>query len=315
MAAAGKRTAKKSRSQRIKQADQQRIQKQPVDAVQKPKRVIRNVELPSVFTLVKRSFRLLVEHKRLFAGITAVYGLFSIALVTGLGYGIDIASIRDSVGNRVLGSVSTYTQLLGSSSTSNDQAAGVYQLILLLIVSAATIWALRQVWGGEHPRVRDAYYKGMYPLIPVLLLLVLITVQLLPMVIGSAIYQAILVNGIAQSGELIIWGVLSVVLSLVSLYFLASTLIALYAVTIPDMTPMLALKSARELVRGRRWTVLRKILFLPLFLLLVVGVLMLPIILLVPKIAEAALIIIGILVVPVVHSYMYHLYRELLRNE
>ena len=55
---------------------------------------------------------------------------------------------------------------------------------------------------------------------------------------------------------------------------------ALYIVTLPDMTPMKALRSARELVRYRRWTVLRKVLFLPLMLLVVAAIIMVPIIIL-----------------------------------
>ncbi len=49
-------------------------------------------------------------------------------------------------------------------------------------------------------------------------------------------------------------------LAMLTLIYVKSSLFALYIVTLPDMTPMKALRSARELARYRRWTVLRKIL-------------------------------------------------------
>jgi hypothetical protein len=95
---------------------------------------------------------------------------------------------------------------------------------------------------------------------------------------------------------------------------LASSLFALYIVTLPGMTPIRALRSARGLVRYRRWTVIRKILWLPLLLLLVAAVIMLPIIIWLTAVAQWVFFILSMFALLAVHSYMYALYRELLNE-
>ena len=67
-------------------------------------------------------------------------------------------------------------------------------------------------------------------------------------------------------------------LALLSLYMICSSLFALYIVTLPNVTPMKALRSARQLVLHRRFLVLRKILFMPLALLVLGAIIMIPLI-------------------------------------
>ena len=184
-----------------------------------------------------------------------------------------------------------------------------------MITSLAVIWALRQVLAGVRVRVRDAYYLGMYPLIPFILVLLVIAVQLLPLVIGGTIYGIVISNGIAvYTVEKLAFALLFILLALLSLYMLSSSLFALYIVTLPDMTPMKALRSARELVRHRRWTVLRKILCLPIILLIVAAVIMVPIIIVLTPLAQWVFFVLTMFAVAAVHTYMYTLYRELLHE-
>jgi hypothetical protein len=93
---------------------------------------------------------------------------------------------------------------------------------------------------------------------------------------------------------------------------LCASIIALYIVTLPDMTPLKALKSARELVKFRRWVVLRKLLFL----IAVVGIadtlILIPVAVFVTPIAMLLFLLLTALTVGVVHSYIYGLYREML---
>jgi len=120
-------------------------------------------------------------------------------------------------------------------------------------------------------------------------------------------------NSIAVSGiEQFAWGLFFFMLALLSLYMLSSSLFALYIVTLPDMTPMKALRSARELVRNRRWIVLRKIIFLPLALLVLGGLVVIPVILIWAPAAQWIFFIGTMVALAITHSYMYSLYRELL---
>lgn len=77
---------------------------------------------------------------------------------------------------------------------------------------------------------------------------------------------------------------------------------------------MKALRSARELVRYRRWTVLRKILFLPVVLLVAAAVVMVPIIIWLTPLAQWIFFLLTMFALVAVHAYMYNLYRELLNE-
>lgn len=267
--------------------------------------------IPSVIALTEQTGRLLWKFKELLGSITVVYGLLSLLLVRGLGAGVNFAELREQVGG-----FSAYAQLLSNPSGTSTQAAGVYQIFLFIIVSLAVIWALRQSTAGDSVTTRDAFYRGMHPLVPFILVLLVIGFQLIPTMIGIALYQFAVVGGVATSTvEVALCGLGVLALSLVSLYFLASSLMALYIVTLPSMTPLLALQTARRLVRGRRWTILRKVLFLPLAVFVAMAVVMIPFALLVPVLASWVLFAFGAAALVVGHAYLYNLYQELLNEE
>lgn len=274
--------------------------------------------MPNVLRLSRTSASLVWQHRRLFAGIVLVYGVLSLVFVHGLDSVVDVASWKKQLlqalgGNQVSSSLAVFGLLLGSSGGSATATAGVYQFVFLLVVSLAIIWSLRQILTGNAVRVRDGFYRGMYPLVPFVLVLVVIALQLLPFAGGAALYGVVMNNGIAVGAfEKALCVVLLVLLALLSLYMICSSLFALYIVTLPDMTPMKALRSARELVRYRRWTVLRKILWLPLVLLVLGGAIMLPIIIWLAAAAEWVFFVLTLFAVVFLHAYYYTLYRELI---
>lgn len=288
---------------------------------QRAPRVKRTVRIISIWQLTKQTSLLLWQHKGVFIGIAIVYGLLNIVLAQGLG-GSDVSNLKSQLsqvftGNfgAVTSSLVVFASLIGSAGTSSDGTSAAYQLFLTLIASLAIIWALRQANAGISFRIRDAYYRGMYPLVPFVLVLLVVGLQLLPLAIGSSIYSVVMTQGIAVNGlEQTLWALIFAALALVSLYMLASSLFALYIVTLPDMTPMKALRSARELVRSRRWTVIRKVLFLLPSLLLIGAIVMVPFILFLTAAATLVFFLLTTFSLVAVHGYMYSLYRELLRE-
>jgi hypothetical protein len=133
--------------------------------------------------------------------------------------------------------------------------------------------------------------------------------------IGSSIYSIVIANGIAVNLiEKALFVALFVALAALSVYWISSSLFALYIVTLPDMTPLKALRSARELVRGRRWAVFRKLICLPVILLVVAAIIMLPIIILLTPLAQWVFFLLTMFALVAVHTYMYTLYRELLNE-
>lgn len=277
--------------------------------------------LSSVWSLSRTSARLLWRHHRLFVGIALVYAFLTLLLV-GLASNSDIINLKQQLNQSFTGhlgtlasSLTVLVSLLGSSSSNASAAAGTYQFFLGLIASLAIIWALRQVIAGAAVRIRDSYYQGMYPLVPFVLVLLVIGLQLLPLLIGAAIYSQVISSGIAVlMVEKLAWALVFGLLSLLSLYLVSSSIFALYIVTLPGMTPVKALRSARQLVRNRRWTVLRKLLFLPFGLLVITTVIMLPIIVWLTALSQWMFFALTMLSLVVIHGYLYSLYRELINE-
>lgn len=276
-------------------------------------------KLPSAWLLLKRSAGLLWQYKTLFGGILAVYALLQLVLVQGV-LGNNFSETSDAV-KEVLGDqwnglasgLTLFSYLVGSAGQTSTGEASVYQTLLLLIVSLAFIWALRQVMAGHAVRIRDTYYKGMYPLVPFVLILLVIALQTIPLLIGAWLYQTVVANGIAVSAvEYVFWLLIFGIFATLTIYMICSSLFALYISTLPDMTPMKALRSARGLVLYRRWSVLRKLLFLAAVILLVLAIVLVPVIIFAAAIAPVVFYILSVLAVGFVHTYLYSLYRELL---
>lgn len=311
----------KAKSKTVASIQPRRLKPPKYQAFRLQKRITHPVKLPSVWRLSKAAAITLWRHKRLFVGITLVYGLLNLVLVQGLSH-TDVSGLKGELRQVFTGhlgslasGLSIFVVLLGSAGNTSSQTAGAYQTFLALIASLAIIWALRQSMAGVSLRVRDAYYRGMYPLVPFILVLVVVGLQLLPLVIGALLYGTVTANGIAVAAvEKFVWLCLYGLLALLSLYLITSSLFALYIVTLADMTPVKALRSARELVRYRRWTVLRKVLCLPLVLVVAAAIIMVPIIIWLTPLAQWVFFILTMFSLVAVHAYIYTLYRELLNE-
>jgi hypothetical protein len=276
--------------------------------------------LPSAYKLLKQSLKHLKQHWRLFGGITLVYAVLTLVLVRGLASSSEAPFIRDTIQDlfpgrtgQVAAGVTVFGFLIGSASTAPTEITSFYQAILMLITSLALIWALRQSYAKTKVSIRDAFYKGMYPLVPFLLVLLVVGLQLVPFAAGNSIFTIVLSTGIAATDiEKVIWGIFFFLLTLLSLYLIASSVFALYISTLPNMQPLMALRSARQLVLHRRWQVLRKLLFLPLVLLVLSAIIIIPVIFVSTLIAEWLFFVGTMAVLAIVHTYIYSLYRELL---
>lgn len=264
--------------------------------------------------------QLLWGSKGMFMLLAVIYGLLTFVFVRGFSGGVDVGALKNQLSSVVGGnsaplnsSLTIFNKLISTSGNTSGSSGGAYQLFLLLIFSLATIWILRATIARESFRLREAFYKGMYPLIPFFLVLLVVSLQLLPFLVGAGLYSQIVGGKIAVSFvEILPWLILFLLLSWASLYMLCSSLFALYIAALPDMTPMKALRSARKLVRHRRLSVVRKLLFLPLILFVIAAVIMLPVILLAPVLAQWLFFFLTMAGLIVVHAYMYTLYRELL---
>ena len=278
--------------------------------------------LPSAFKLFKSSLKLLFQRWRLFGGIVLIYMVLTVILVKGFGSGNNVSELKGTLQGAFSGSAANvkasftlFGTLLSNVGSSDSSTASTYQTIVLLIISLVLIWALRQVTANKKngPSVRDAFYKGLYPLVPFVLVIIVIELQFIPVLIANFLANGVLGGGLAvTSVEKVLWMLLCIILCILSFYMVTSSLFAMYIVTLPDLRPMAALRSARELVRYRRLVVLRKILFLPVALLFLAAVIMIPLIMWVPVLAQWVFLALSMFALAVFHSYMYNLYRALL---
>jgi len=278
-------------------------------------------KLPKARQLARQSLGVLWRHKRVFTGIMAVFAVLYVVFVRGLA-GTDLATFRESLqdsegfaGVQVAQGLGMVAYLFGNVSSAESEIAGAYQLLLLSLVSMALIWTFRQMYADKPRRVtvKQAYYTGTAPFVRYLIINAVIGLQLVPALLGMAIYQQVLGAGLAAtSAESFIWLALLVMTLLLSFYMVSSSIFALFIVTLPDVTPMQALRSARELVHFRRWEVMRKVAFMPLMLILVGMVAFLPIVLYATPVADVLFSVAAIAAVAIINSYMYQLYRSLL---
>lgn len=279
---------------------------------------------------IKGSFRrfwgvlkLVRQNPKLYIGITIIYALLTLLFVRGFAGGASLGEQRATLqelfqGVRFSGAITTaalFSSLVNNVSNANLANGAAYQALLLIIISLSVIWATRKVYASGNPRLRDAFYKSMTPFVPFVLVLIIVGIQLIPLLLGNWLYSVVTSGAIAVSiTEKVIWFVAFIMLVGTSLYLLSSSIFALFIVTLPDMTPLKALRNARMLVRYRRWTLLRKILFLPLALFVVAAVIMVPFLVWLPVVAEWVFFVLSLFSWVIALTYLYMLYRELINE-
>lgn len=273
-------------------------------------------KVPSGWQTIKRAIKLIGHHKLLLSGIIGWYLLMNLLFVQTLANAQNISALQASLKGGKGTIIADFSRLIAGSGASNTPAGGAYGLFLTIILSLAIIWTLRQLLAGRIPRVRDAYYRGMFPLVPFVLVLALIGLQLLPLLAGATLYNIAVTNGIVVNlFQQLIAGLLALGLALLSFYCIASSSMALYIVTLADMQPRQALKSAKDLVKGKRWAIVLRIIFLPVALLLAAAVILIPTVLVAPVLANVLLFVLGAVAILTTHAYLFSLYRGLLPDE
>jgi len=278
-------------------------------ARQKAKKVARTqASIPGSFKLAAGSFVFIKKCWRPLLGIVSVYTILNLIFASSI-----LGNINASIHN--IKDTHQFSDALGGFSSltlSNGSQTSSLQSILLILESLVIIWALRHLFAGERIGVKQAYYHSMAPLIPFLLVLFWVIIQTLPIAIGSAILMLVISTIAANAAVIIFFSLLFALACVWSFRMVSSSIFALYIVTLPDMQPRSALRSAKNLVRFRRWQIIRKLLFLPLELFVIIGVVIVPLILVASFLVPEAYFVLGMLAVLYSHTYLYSLYKELL---
>lgn len=300
----GSRTRKLTRGQKRQQSKQETKK-----AAQK------RAKIPGGFCLTWQAIKILRIHWKPLGGIALVYAVINMIFASGIsGINASIDSIRAGLeGDRLRGAFDGLGTLLSSTGAGGSQAAPILQSILIILTSLVLIWALRQLLAGNLIGIKQAYYQSMTPLIPFLLVLLVVFIQLLPVTLGASFVATVFSTIFSSGGGFTaLFLVFFAALAAWSFYMMSSSIFALYIVTLPDMQPRPALRSAKNLVRFRRWPLMRRLAFLPLFLLVIMAVLIIPLILFTDFLVAPVFYILGVVTLVFVHTYLYNLYRRLL---
>ena len=276
----------------------------------------KTAQMMSAPALFKYSCKLLLDNKKLFSGLLAIIGIVQLFVVQGI-VRTDFVAIHKDVqdlfgGRGIDSSLISYGYLLGSAG--QPTGAGLLQSLLSVVAILALLWTCREVVAGNKPRIRDTFYKSMYPLVPFVLVMGWIGLQLLPAVIGAWLYSVVSVNGLAvHLYERLLWLTVCIALGLLSLRWILGSIFALIIVTLPDMAPMAAIRSARNLVYQRRLKVLGRIVFMAVMVLFMVSLIMIPAIAFAPVVVPLLFYVVGLIALAIVVTYSYNLYIELLK--
>ncbi len=277
--------------------------------------------LPNVFKITGQVFSIFVKHWRPLLGIVIVYLLLNIIFASGLSnltssvdqIKTDLSTSSGTTAHPLTKAISGFGTLVGSAGVSGSATGSVLQSVLFVLESLVIIWSLRQLLAGKTIGVKQAYYHSMYPLVPFLLIVFVIILELLPITVGASLLNAVLTSAVSSlaAAAWFSWGIF-LLLAGWSFYMLSSSIFALYIVTLPEMMPRDALRSAKNLVRYRRWGIIGRVVYLPVFILVAMAIVMVPLILLATFLVAPAFYFLSMLSILFVHTYLYSVYRALL---
>jgi len=235
---------------------------------------IRPLHLPGYWSFTNHVRRTLMNNRRLFFSLTALYALLTVTLV-GIASQAAYTNLSDTLhnaGSDIFGgnwdAIGKAGLLLGAAVTGGFNAPltstqQVYAVLLVLMTWLTTVWLLRALLSGSRPKLRDALYNATAPLLSTFIVGIVAVIQLLPVALAAAGVAAAVATGLLNNGvEAMVFWTVVLLLVVLALYWVTSTFIALVVVTLPGMYPLEAIKIAGDLVIGRRLRILLRILWL-----------------------------------------------------
>lgn len=252
----------------------------------------RKTETPGLLSHAMTTFQLIFKHWKTFFALIAIMTVAYIILVGLLSedlyqqFQTSIDETSTGLANGKIGNFAKAGLLLISTITTGGLDTGmgevqtVFMAALFLIMWLVVIYLLRHFLAGGRPKLRDALYNALLPLISTLLVFVVIFIQAIPLMLVAITYSAaIMTDFLSTPFYALVYFIFAAVMILISVYLLSSSLMALVAVTAPGVYPMAAIMNASDLMAGRRVRFILRAFYLILVIALIYLVTMLPIIL------------------------------------
>ncbi len=254
---------------------------------------LRKTKTPGLLTHAMTTFQFIFRHWRTFLPLVVLMTILYIVLV-GLmtedfylqfQENIDATSAEMSMGK--IGNFAKAGLLLIASVTTGgldagmDEVGTVFMIMLLLMIWLVTLFLMRHFYARSQPKLRDALYNSMGPLISTLLIFMLMIVQALPIMIVIITYSAATATGFLSTPfYALVYFIFALLMILLSAYMLAGSTMALIIVTVPGTYPLDALATASDLIAGRRTRFIIRIAYLIFVIAIVYIIAVFPVILL-----------------------------------
>lgn len=263
---------------------------------------VRDLEVPGLLYHAMSAFKIIFTHKKIFFGLVILATFLNIIFVgilsedtyvnfqNALDASVAEDQSEDDMGNQFgerfgnfakAGMVLTSTIFTGGLNQGMTEVQQVFAIIIFLILWLTTIYLLRHILAGHKPKLRDGLYNAMTPILSTGCVLIVAFIQAIPLMLAIVLHStAVSTNFLSTPFYALIFFIFAGLMTIFSIYLLSSTVIALIAVTIPGIYPMSALKTASDLMAGRRIRLIIRIIYMFFVLILVWAIVAIPIILL-----------------------------------
>lgn len=299
----------------------------------------RSLQLPGYFAFTRSVNKTLWKYKKTFIWLVVVYAVLTTIFV-GIGsqdtYNTLTSTLQDTGSQIFQGNIGQIGQAallfvsIGSSGLTSTptEAQQIYIIILGLLVWLTAVWLLRNLLAGHKVKMRDGLYNAGAPIVSTFLVALVLVVQLIPFGLAIVGFAAADSSGLLAGGvEAMLFWFAAALLTVLSLYWVTSTFFALIIVTLPGMYPFKALRTAGDMVVGRRLRILLRILWMLLTIVIGGAIVLIPTILIDTGLTHVWSAVQNVPIVPSVlmlysvasfiwaTSYIYLLYRKVVDDD
>ena len=253
---------------------------------------VRDTNIPGITNHTFKTFKMFFKNWKLFIPLLIIAVLLNVFFVGIMDEG-DYSEFKDILnqsseqvtggdigGVAKAGLVLISTVSTGGLSGDSSESAAVFGIIIFLIMWLVTIFLLRHIMAGHKVKLRDGLYNAMTPMISSFLVFVVAVIQCIPIfLLIIATSAAVQTDFLGTPLYALVFFIFAVLMITISAYLLSSSIIAFIAVSAPGLYPMQALRTASELMMGRRIRFLLRLVALIIVIALMWVIVMMPLIL------------------------------------
>lgn len=212
------------------------------------------------------------------------------------------------------------SSVTGSLNNNLSDIQYVYISILIILGLLTVVWLVRHQLAGDKVRMRDGLYNAATPIVAEYALVGVGILQLLPVALAVVVYISLTSSGIIDGGiEAGMFVAALFLMAVLTLYFMTTTLFALFIASIPGTYPLKAYRAARQIVAGQRLRLLLRLVWMVVVILIAWFIVLVPTIIIVNSIGAGdswaipiAYQLVVITSIVYATAYGYLLYRRMI---